>query len=159
MPPVSIPNVQALKGHVGEPLGFSEWHLVTQDQINAFAEVTGDHQWIHVDTERASRESPFDGKTVAHGHLTLSLAPVLLPEIVIVKNTSMVVNYGVDKARFPAPVKAGDRVRMTAELKSVRDIPGGAARACYKLTIYAENSAKPACNAEIIYIYYSAKTE
>ncbi len=158
MPALAIPNVQALKDHVGKPLGHSKWHLVAQTQIDAFAEATGDHQWIHVDTERASTESPFDGKTVAHGHLTLSLAPVMLPEIVVVKNTSMVVNYGVDKARFPAPVKAGDRVRMEAELKSVRDIRGGAARACYKLTIHAENTVKPACNAEIVYVYYPATT-
>ncbi|MBW2714102.1 MAG: MaoC family dehydratase [Deltaproteobacteria bacterium] len=156
MPPVAIPNIQALKNYVGKSLGFSEWHLVDQDQIQAFAEVTGDFQWIHVDTERASRESPFNGKTVAHGHLTLSLAPVLLPEIVVVENTSMVVNYGVEKARFPSPVKAGDRVRMEAELKNVRVIRGGAARACYKLTIRSENATKPACNAEVIYIYYPA---
>ncbi len=157
MAPLIIPNVSALKDYVGKPLGTSDWHCITQEQIDAFADATGDHQWIHVDLDRAQRESPFDGKTVAHGYLTLSLAPVLLPTIVEVAETSLAVNYGVEKVRFPKPVPAGSRVQMDAALKSVRDIPGGAARACYKLTIRVEGAKKAACNAEVVYVYYPVK--
>lgn len=159
MPPVKIPSIAALKEYVGKPLGFSEWHTVGQTRIDTFAEVTNDFQWIHVDQERASRESPFGGKTVAHGHLTLSLAPVLLLEIIEVQGIGMVVNYGIDKARFPSPVISGDRVRMEAELINLREIRGGAARACYKFSIRSENGVKPACKAEAIYIYYPKNPE
>ena len=118
--PTAIPNVAALADLVGRELGKTDWIEVSQEQIEAVAEATGDHQWIHVDTERATRESPFDGKTVAHGNLTLSLAPVLLPEIVVVKNTSMVVNYGVDKARFKRQVVPGDQLRLKASYIAVK---------------------------------------
>ncbi len=158
MPPLIIPNIAALKDYVGKPLGTSDWHCITQEQIDAFADATGDHQWIHVDIERALRESPFDGKTVAHGYLTLSLAPVLIPTILEVAETSMAVNYGVEKVRFPKPVPAGSRVQMDAVLQSVRDIPGGAARASYQLTIRVEGARKAACKAEVVYVYYPVKT-
>jgi len=151
--PTLIPGVRALKQYVGKPLGVSPWVTVSQEQINAFADATGDHQWIHVDTERAQRESPFKG-TIAHGYLTLSLAPSLLPEIFRVEGARMGVNYGIDKMRLPAPVPAGARVRVLAELKDVRDMPGGGARATFGLVFEIEGGGKPACVADAIYVYY-----
>jgi acyl dehydratase len=151
--PTVIPSVRALKQFVGKPLGASSWVTVSQEQINAFADATGDHQWIHVDVERARRESPFKG-TIAHGYLTLSLAPSLLPEIFRVEGARMGVNYGIEKMRLPAPVPAGARVRVLAELKDVRDMPGGGARATLGLVFEIESGGKPACVADAIYVYY-----
>ncbi|HME73081.1 MAG TPA: MaoC family dehydratase [Myxococcota bacterium] len=151
--PTVIPSVRALKQFVGKSLGTSSWVTVSQEKINAFAGATGDHQWIHVDTERARRESPFKG-TIAHGYLTLSLAPSLLPEIFRVEGARMGVNYGIDKMRLPAPVPAGGRVRVSAELKDVRDMPGGGARATFGLIFEIEGGGKPACVADAIYVYY-----
>ena len=151
--PTVIPSVRALKQFVGKSLGTSSWVTVSQEQINAFADATGDHQWIHVDTERARRESPFKA-TIAHGYLTLSLAPSLLHEIFRVEGARMGVNYGIDKMRLPAPVPAGARVRVLAELKDVRDMPGGGARATFGLVFEVEGGAKPACVADAIYVYY-----
>ncbi|HTF35458.1 MAG TPA: MaoC family dehydratase [Myxococcota bacterium] len=151
--PTVIPSVRALKQFVGKSLGASNWVTVSQDQINAFADATGDHQWIHVDVERARRESPFKG-TIAHGYLTLSLAPSLLPEIFRVEGARLGVNYGIEKMRLPAPVPAGARVRVLAELKDVRDMPGGGARATFGLVFEIEGGAKPACVADAIYVYY-----
>jgi len=151
--PTVIPSVRALKQFVGKSLGASNWVTVSQDQINAFADATGDHQWIHVDVERARRESPFKG-TIAHGYLTLSLAPSLLPEIFRVEGARLGVNYGIEKMRLPAPVPAGARVRVLAELKDVRDMPGGGARATFGLVFEIEGGAKPTCVADAIYVYY-----
>src|SRR5262249_46613669 len=128
MTPAIVPNIAALKSLVGQKLGPSEWTTVSQKQIDAFAEATGDHQWIHVDVERAKRESPFK-QPIAHGYLTISLAPVLLPQVVRVEGVKMAVNYGLESMRLPAPVPSGSRVRMSAELKDVREMPGGGARA------------------------------
>jgi len=151
--PTVIAGVRALKQFVGKPLGASSWVTVGQEQINAFADATGDHQWIHVDIERARRESPFKG-TIAHGYLTLSLAPPLLEEIFRVEGARFGVNYGIEKMRLPAPVPAGARVRVLAELKDVRDMPGGGARATFGLVFEIEGGAKPACVADAIYVYY-----
>src|SRR3954470_6095507 len=104
-------------------LGTSSWHEITQEQVNQFADATGDHQWIHVDPERAARESPFGGP-VAHGYLTLSLLPSLMPQIVEITGFRMGVNYGTDKVRFPAPVPVGSRVRAGATLDSATPIDG-----------------------------------
>jgi len=153
--PTVIPSIGALKQFVGKPLGTSDWVTVTQEQINAFAEATGDHQWIHVDVERARTQSPFK-TTIAHGYLTISLAPALLPQIVRVEGIRMGVNYGLDKMRLPAPVPAGARVRLTASIKDVREMPGGAARATFGLTFEVEGGTKPACSADAIYVYYPA---
>jgi acyl dehydratase len=151
--PTVIAGVRALKQSVGKPLGASSWVTVSQERINAFADATGDHQWIHVDVERARRESPFKG-TIAHGYLTLSLAPRLLEEIFRVEGARLGVNYGIEKMRLPAPVPAGARVRVLAELKDVRDMPGGGARATFGLVFEIEGGAKPACVADAIYVYY-----
>jgi acyl dehydratase len=151
--PVVIPSVSALKSFVGQRLGPSEWVTVGQEQIDAFARATGDHQWIHVDVDRARRESPFGGP-IAHGYLTIALAPVLLPMLVEVKGVRMAVNYGLEKMRLPAPVPAGGRVRLTAELKNVREMPSGAAHTTIGLVFEVEGGDKPVCTADAIYLYF-----
>src|SRR5947208_6583515 len=120
----TIEGIDGLKALVGEHLGFSEWHEVTQEQVNLFADATGDHQWIHVDVERA-KAGPFGGP-IAHGYLTLSLAPALLPQVIHVQGVQMGVNYGANKVRFPAPVPVGSKLRVGGELQAVEEIAGGA---------------------------------
>jgi acyl dehydratase len=151
--PTIVPGISGLKPLVGKRLGVSDWLTVSQDQINRFADATGDHQWIHCDVERAARESPFKG-TIAHGYLTISLAPALMPQVVRVEGVRMGVNYGVDKMRLPAPVPAGARLRMSADLKDVRELPGGGARATFSLSFEVEGQPKPVCVADAIYVYY-----
>jgi acyl dehydratase len=147
-----VPSIAALKSFVGQKLGTSDWMTISQKQIESFAEATGDHQWIHVDVERARRESPFK-QAIAHGYLTISLAPVLLPQVVRVEGVKMAVNYGLETMRLPAPVPSGARVRMSAELKDVREMPGGGARATWGLTFEVEGGTKPVCVADAIYVY------
>lgn len=152
MPPTVVPSIGSLKSFVGQKLGASDWTTVSQQQIQAFAEATGDHQWIHVDVERARRESPFK-QPIAHGYLTIALAPVLLPQVVRVEGVRMAVNYGLESMRLPAPVPSGARVRMSAELKDVREMPGGGARATWGLSFEVEGGGKPVCIADAIYVY------
>lgn len=151
--PTIIPSIAELKSYIGKPLGSSDWVEVTQDQIDAFARATGDDQWIHVDAERAKRESPF-GQTIAHGYLTIALAPVLLPQILRVEDAAMVVNYGLEKMRLPAPVPSGSRLQLSAEIKNVRSMPSGAARTVLSLTFRVEGGTRPACTADAIYVYF-----
>jgi acyl dehydratase len=151
--PTVIPQISDLEQYVGVALGTSAWMTVDQAMIDAFAEVTGDNQWIHTDVERAKTESPFK-QTVAHGYLTMSLIPVLLPQILVIEKVGLVVNYGFEKVRLNAPVPAGSRIRMSAELKKVRRIPGGGARANLAITIEAEGQKKPACAADAVYAYF-----
>ncbi|WP_289033900.1 MaoC family dehydratase, partial [uncultured Arsenicicoccus sp.] len=108
----------------GEHLGYSDWHEVTQQQVDLFAEATGDHQWIHVDPERAARETPFGG-TIAHGYLTLSLIPGLLPEVYEVRGITMGMNYGANKIRFLTPVRVGSRVRVGIQLQETSQTKAG----------------------------------
>ena len=140
-----------LKAKVGEHLGYSSYHEVTQEQVNLFADATGDHQWIHVDPERA-KSGPFGGP-IAHGYLTLSLAPSLIPEIVQVHGFSMGVNYGCENVRFPSPVPVGSNLRAGAELVGVDDVAGGV-QVSMKLTFEVEGASKPSCVAEVVYRYY-----
>jgi acyl dehydratase len=147
-----LKNIEALKQYLGKELGASELHLVTQSEINMFADATGDHQWIHVDVERAKRESPYGGP-IAHGYYTLSLAPVLMAEIFEVQEKKMGVNYGTEKVRFPSPVPIGKKVRMRATLSTLTEVQGGV-QANFQLTFEVENQPKPACVAEVIYRYY-----
>jgi acyl dehydratase len=131
--------------HKGRHLGFGAWHTVDQDRIDAFAEATGDHQWIHVDPERA-KEGPF-GTTIAHGYLTLSMIPALAKDIFRLDGPTMMVNYGTEKVRFPSPVPVGSRVRVGAELVDVRDVAQGT-QVCVRYTVEVDGQAKPACVAE-----------
>jgi acyl dehydratase len=132
---------------VGEHLGHSEWHTVTQKQVNTFADATGDHQWIHVDVDKA-RQGPF-GAPIAHGFLTLSLIPQLSSETYRVENLTMGINYGLNKVRFPQPVKVGSKVRGGAELVEITDVPGGK-QAVVRWTIEIDGEPKPACVAEFV---------
>jgi acyl dehydratase len=140
-----------LADHVGEHLGFSDYHHVTQEQVNLFADATGDHQWIHIDVERA-KAGPFGGP-IAHGYLTLSLAPVLLAQVLRVDGVAMGVNYGANKVRFPAPVPVGSKVRIGAKLMGVEDVSGGK-QVTIEATFEVEGATKPSCVAELLFRYY-----
>jgi acyl dehydratase len=152
--PILIPSVSELHDLVGKPLGVSDWTTITQERIAAFAAATGDHQWIHTDVDRARRESPWKA-TIAHGYLTLSLAPVLLAQLVRVEGTKTVINTGADKVRLSSPVPAGSRVRMSAEIRDTRDVPGGGVRASIAVRFEVEGNAKPACMATVNYVYFA----
>ena len=132
----------AVRAAVGTHLGFSDWLLMEQDRVNTFADATGDHQWIHVDPERAAT-GPF-GAPIAHGYLTMSLSNYFLPQIIQTKGFSAGINYGVDKVRFPSPVKVGDRIRAGAEMLEVTDVNGGL-QTLVRITIEIEGSDRPAC--------------
>ncbi|MFM7262731.1 MAG: MaoC family dehydratase [Acidimicrobiales bacterium] len=148
-----IDSIAAMKPLVGEHLGFSDWLTVTQEQVNLFADATGDHQWIHIDVERA-KSGPFGGP-IAHGYLTLSLGPVLIPKVFSVGGVAMGVNYGCNKVRFMSPVPVGARLRAGVKLLGVDDVSGGA-QVTLEVTFECEGAAKPSCIAEIIFRYYSA---
>ncbi|HEX2943407.1 MAG TPA: MaoC family dehydratase [Rhodopila sp.] len=137
-----------MKNHVGADMGASQWVTVDQPMINAFADATGDHQWIHVDTERAKREMP-GGKTIAHGFLTLSLLPRLWDDIYRIRHTSRAINYGANKVRFTAPVPVGSRVRLRQVLKQAEDVKGGI-RLTFESTVELEGSDRPALVAETL---------
>ena len=147
-----ITGVQELVAAEGEVLGTSAWHEVTQADIDAFAEVTGDRQWIHVDVERA-RTTPFGG-TIAHGYYTLALAPRLNAEIVAFDGFAYVLNYGLNKVRFPAPVPIPSKVRAAPKVKEVTDIPGGA-QVVFEVSFEREGTEKPVCVAETVVRVYA----
>jgi acyl dehydratase len=142
-----------LKDAVGRQLGKSDWLEITQDRIDKFADATGDHQWIHVDPERA-KKGPF-GACIAHGYLTQSLVSFFLPQIVEVRGISMGVNYGADRLRFPAPVPVGSRIRGSAELLAADEVKGGV-QATVRVTVELEGSERPACVIDTISRYYAA---
>jgi acyl dehydratase len=146
--PASVADLRAL---AGTELGPTEWVEVTQDKIDAFAAVTGDHQWIHVDPERAA-SSPL-GTTIAHGLLTLSLAPAFMEELMSFEGFAHALNYGYEKVRFPAPVPVGSRVRMRALIASVDDVPGGA-QVTTTQTLEIEGGDKPVCVAQSVGRFY-----
>ena len=137
----------ALHQAVGEMLGPTEWMTITQQRVNQFADATGDHQWIHVDPDRA-KDGPF-GACIAHGYLTLSLVNLFLPELMRVDGVRMGVNYGVDKVRFPAPVPVGKRIRGRGEVVAVEDVKG-AVQAVVRVSVEIEDSDRPACVADTI---------
>ncbi|MGV9689897.1 MaoC family dehydratase [Streptomyces sp. NPDC003444] len=144
-------SAEELRAGVGEQLGHSDWLEVDQKRIDLFAEATGDHQWIHVDPERAAA-GPF-GTTIAHGYLTLSLLPVFVPQILAVEGVRMGINYGTEKVRFPAPVPVGSRLRATAVLAKVEEVSGGV-QVTAVVTVEREGSEKPVCVAESVSRYY-----
>src|SRR5262245_11538792 len=148
-----VQGIDGLRGLVGQHLGYSVYVEVTQEQVNLFADATGDHQWIHVDVERAKQESPFGGP-IAHGYLTLSMGPRLVPQVVAVSGISMAVNYGCNKVRFPSPVPVGSKLRVGVELADVTDIEGGA-QVVMRFTFECEGAPKPACVAENVFRYYA----
>jgi len=135
----------------GDVFGPSSWIEIPQERVDAFAEATGDHQWIHVDPERAA-QGPF-GSTIAHGYLTLSLLPVASYEV-IPREGRMTVNYGLNRVRFPAPVPVGSRVRATFEVGTVDEVDGGA-QVTMTATVEREGGAKPVCVAEVVFRYYT----
>jgi acyl dehydratase len=141
----------SIRDHIGQHLGYSEWHNVSQEQVNLFADATGDHQWIHIDVERA-KAGPFGGP-IAHGYLTLSLAPVLLAQVLQVEGVAMGVNYGANKIRFPAPVPVGANLRLGGVIKEVEDVAGGI-QVTVEATFEVEGAAKPSCVAELLFRYY-----
>ena len=143
----TITGLDQLKEAEGQELGTSDWHEVTQKDIDAFADATGDHQWIHVDPERA-RDTPFGG-TIAHGYYTLSLAPKFSEEIIKFEGFAFGVNYGLNKVRFPAPLPVGGKVRMSAKLAGVEPIQGGA-QITLALTFEHQGGDKPVCVAETL---------
>ena len=149
---VVFSNADELIVAEGRDLGVTDWVEIRQQRIDQFADATGDHQWIHVDPERAKAESPFGGP-IAHGYLTLSLGPVLAPQIMRVEGVKMGVNYGCAKVRFPSPVPVGAKLRLGAELTNVEDIPGGA-QVYMTFTFEVEGAPKPSCVSEIIFRYY-----
>ena len=151
--PLRIPNIAALSDFEGHDLGATAWQTVDQNRIDAFAAATGDHQWIHVDPERAKRDSPF-GTTIAHGYLTLSLIPSLLPDLVEVEGCSQIVNSGIEGLRLREPVPSGSRIRLSATIKSVRQIKGGSARVSLSIRVEIEEAKKPACTGEIVFVYF-----
>jgi len=147
----TVQGIENFHQLVGEHLGYSDWHRIEQEQIDRFADATGDHQWIHVDPERA-KGGPF-GTTIAHGYLTLSLAPVYLGEVLAVEGTSMGVNYGCNKVRFPAPVPVGSNLRLGVEVAGAEDVTGGV-QVALDLTFETEGSSKPSCVAQVVYRYF-----
>ncbi len=150
-----IENLTELKTLIGEHLGYSEYMTIDQDRVQLFADATGDQQWIHTDPERAKAQSPFGGP-IAHGYLTLSLGPVLLPQIFSVGGVAMGVNYGANKVRFMAPVPVGAKLRAGVKILAVDDIAGGA-QVTIETTFETEGSSKPSCVAEVIFRYYAAQ--
>ena len=142
----TLAELPALKG---TELGTSDWVEVTQDRVNTFADATDDHQWIHVDVVRAKAESPFGGP-IGHGYLTLSLLIPMGSQVLTVTDSSMAVNYGLNKVRFPAPVPVGSKIRLTATLADVEEVPGGL-QVTFAAVIERERSDKPVCVAEPVF--------
>ena len=149
MAATTVDGVAGVQALVGEHLGFSEWTTVTQEQVDAFADATGDHQWIHVDVERARAESPFGGP-IAHGYLTLSLVPSLTTQILEVTGFRTVLNYGLDRVRFPSPVPVGSRVRASAVLEEATLLDGGALHLRTAVTLEVAGAEKPCCVATVL---------
>ena len=149
----TIDGVDGLKAVVGEHLGYSPWVEISQERVNQFADATGDHQWIHVDVERARKEMP-DGKTIAHGYLTLSLVPRLAATLMRVKKRSRGVNYGSNKVRFISPVPAGTRIRLRQRIANVEEVQGGV-RVTSEMTVEVEGQQRPALIAETMGLSYA----
>jgi acyl dehydratase len=149
MEPVTIEGIEGLNAMVGKTVGPTDWREITQEMINSFAELSGDHQWIHVDIERAKTESPF-GTTIAHGNLTLATLDGFRDQLTVSTGFKLGVNYGWNKVRFPAPVPAGSKVRATNEIVSVDDVGGGWLQVVARFTVELEGSEKPCCVAESV---------
>jgi acyl dehydratase len=147
-----VQGIEQLRQLVGQHLGYSDYVEITQEQVDRFADATGDHQWIHVDVERAKRESPFGGP-IAHGYLTLALGPRLASQVTRVTGITLAVNYGCDKVRFPSAVSVGSKLRLGVEVLEVSDVAGGV-QAKERFTFEVEGADKPACVAEVLVRFY-----
>jgi len=153
MPPLQLETLQSLNAYSGREIAVTGWLLITQERVQQFADATEDHQWIHINPERAQRESPF-GATIAHGFLTLSLLGYFLREAIQIQSgVRLTINYGMNRVRFPAPVRVGSRIRARVSLQSCRDLPDGV-EAVYGFSVEVEGSEKPCCAAEWILRYY-----
>jgi acyl dehydratase len=150
---LTVDHPRDLKQHVGRELGPSDWIIVDQEMIDRFAEATGDHQWIHVDVERAKREMP-GGKTIAHGFLTLSLIPRLAESLLRIKNRRQGINYGSNKVRFVSPVPCGSRVRLRERIIEVQDVEPQGVRMTAQMTVELDGQERPALVAETITLHY-----
>jgi acyl dehydratase len=146
---VEANGIEGIQALIGKEIGPGEWREVRQEDIDTFADLSGDHQWIHVDRERAAKESPF-GTTIAHGNLTLSLIDGFRLDLISSSGFALGVNYGWNKVRFPAPVPAGSRVRAKAEIVSVDEVGGGWWQVVTRFTVEVEGSEKPCCVAEAV---------
>jgi|SRR5271168_1426024 len=151
---VIVETLDALREMAGREIGVSEWLPVTQDRVNQFADATGDHQWIHIDRERARSESPY-GTTIAHGFLTLSLISYFIKEVLQMRGLRMAINYGLNRVRFPSAVLVDSRIRARVALQSVKDVADGV-EVTWQVTIESEGSEKPNCVAEWLTRYYPA---
>ena len=151
--PTIFQHPNELAAAVGTHLGYSDWLEITQDRVNRFADATGDHQWIHVDPERAKR-GPFGG-TIAHGYLTLSLVIPFFSEMLVVEGLKMGVNYGLDKVRFPSPVRVGSKIRLAARVDSIDEVANRCVQMALDFTVEIDGVDKPACVARPLYRYYA----
>jgi acyl dehydratase len=149
---IIISSYKELEAFLGKEIGVSDYHTITQEQINKFADATLDHQWIHVDSERAKIESPFKS-TIAHGYLTLSMLTSLWLQIVDVRNVKLMVNYGIENLKFNQSVAVNSRIRLRAKLESIKDLRG-ITRAHMKATLEIEGSPKPAFEAIVVFLYH-----
>ena len=151
MTTTTVERLDEFHGLVGKQIGYSEWQTITQERVNLFADATDDHQWIHVDPE-AAKAGPFGGP-IAHGYLTLSLAPVLLNKVIRVDNMKFGVNYGANKVRFPSPVPVGAELRMGVTVAGAEEV-GGGMQVVFDLVFELKDAPKPACVAQVVYRYY-----
>jgi acyl dehydratase len=149
----TVNGLDGLRSLAGQDLGHSEWLEITQERVDTFADATDDHQWIHVDVERAKR-GPFGGP-IAHGYLTLSLVIPLFVELLTVEGITMGLNYGLEKVRFPSPVKVGAKIRLAARVVSVEDVPGNGVQSTFDFVVEIDGQDKPACTARPVYRHYA----
>ncbi|WP_182903458.1 MaoC family dehydratase [Microbispora sp. H10830] len=150
---ITVNGLDEIRALAGKDLGHSGWLGIAQERVNTFADATDDHQWIHVDPDRA-KDGPFGG-TIAHGYLTLSLVIPLFNELLDIQGVKMSINYGLEKVRFPSPVKVGSRIRLAAAVVSVEDVPGDGVQMLLDFTVEIEGANKPACVARAIYRHYA----
>jgi len=148
----TVDRLDEFHGLVGKQIGYSEWQTITQEQVNLFADATDDHQWIHVDPE-AAKKGPFGGP-IAHGYLTLSLAPILLNKVLVINNMTFGINYGANKVRFPSPVPVGAELCMGVTVASADDVDGGV-QVVFDLVMEVKDAPKPACVAQVVYRYFT----
>ena len=149
---ITISNFEEFEAYLGKELGTSNWHKIEQPQINLFADATLDHQWIHIDADKAATESPFKA-TIAHGYLTLSLIPYLWKQIVSIQNLKMEINYGIEKLRFAQAVKVDSEVRLKVSLASIVNLRG-VTKANIALTLEVKDEKKPAFTGEVVFLYH-----